>query len=689
MKIIPMPLAAAAVLLSFCPARAEDAPFRVYYLGNSLTDELKYDAFAKLCESQNRKIEWARQMIPGAPIRWLWDHPEDGFTKPPYGPYAKALKEFDWDAVTIQPFSDFEGEFAAAEKFAGLIAGRKKDTQLFVYAQWPGKRSRDWNKLFSGPQAAASEADLAKKRERSPNHLYEDVVKALEAKGITGYKGGSLRDRYEMLLLGLNDREILAKPVRLIPAGHALFLLNQKMAAGQVPGYRTVWDLYSDGVHVSNVASYLVGCSFYACLFGTSPVGLPVGDYHGVKDSSDDHFPIDDSLARVIQETVWETVASHPLTGVASAEPLKIATPALEPATEGEPYRFQVLAAFGKPPYNWRLAAAAPGFAIDAASGVITAAAPSGGSAALKLEATDAAGAAVSGGFPLTIAPDTAPEIATAVLPKASRGGFLRAQLAAKGGNGILTWTNAAGRLPGGLELSPDGEITGSPGEEGSFAFTVRVADSDGAKPEAAEKAFTLEVGPAGAAVLLARKADKAPQIDGSLGDGEWSFSNKAEKAVVGKSDNTIEFDVAYTDKSARLYAAVRVLDASVQGASKGRDAVEIYIDGLNNREATYNFDDRRIVAGPDGKMDAHASITGTRHQVSCKGGAMEGGYLIEFSIEPKNFGVRNFGPNTVIGFDVLNIDDDGTGEPAVTVWQGTGANSVDPSKFGTVIMAP
>jgi len=52
--------------------------------------------------------------------------------------------------------------------------------------------------------------------------------------------------------------------------------------------------------------------------------------------------------------------------------------------------------------------------------------------------------------------------------------------LTATGGTPPLTWTIGAGTFPGGLGLSPDGSVTGTPSAAGSFDFTAHVADTQG-----------------------------------------------------------------------------------------------------------------------------------------------------------------------------------------------------------------
>jgi hypothetical protein len=82
---------------------AEELPktLRVYFVGNSVTDTIKYGALAELAKSRGYTQVWGRHMIPGAPLQWIWQHPKDGFQEQPFGHYPTALANFQWDVLKI------------------------------------------------------------------------------------------------------------------------------------------------------------------------------------------------------------------------------------------------------------------------------------------------------------------------------------------------------------------------------------------------------------------------------------------------------------------------------------------------------------------------------------------------------------------------------------------------------------
>ena len=71
-------------LASLAPAVTTNT-LRVYFIGNSVTDTVRYGELAKLAATRDVKLDWGRTMIPGAPLEWIYTHPKDGFQQEPYG----------------------------------------------------------------------------------------------------------------------------------------------------------------------------------------------------------------------------------------------------------------------------------------------------------------------------------------------------------------------------------------------------------------------------------------------------------------------------------------------------------------------------------------------------------------------------------------------------------------------------
>jgi hypothetical protein len=106
-------------------------------------------------------------------------------------------------------------------------------------------------------------------------------------------------------------------------------------------------------------------------------------------------------------------------------------------------------------------------------------------------------------------------------LPK----GFLRQpyhfKLEAQGGITPLRWEVTAGSPPEGIELAPDGTLSGAPTEVDSFHFVVTVTDSG--KPVAQKKKeFTLDV-----VAPLVVEWSKKPKITGHRLDAAIRVSNQ------------------------------------------------------------------------------------------------------------------------------------------------------------------
>ena len=107
----------------------------------------------------------------------------------------------------------------------------------------------------------------------------------------------------------------------------------------------------------------------------------------------------------------------------------------------------------------------------------------------VSVVANDGALNSAAGTAQVTVA-NSAPTLADANF-SAAKGTALNIQLnGADDDNTALTYSVTAGALPGGLSLSAQGKITGTPGVAGNFTATVRV--SDGTANGSAQIAFTI-----------------------------------------------------------------------------------------------------------------------------------------------------------------------------------------------------
>jgi hypothetical protein len=252
---------------------------RIYFIGNSLTDTVNYKGLDNLAESQQKNHIWGRHMIPGAPLSWLWQHPNDGFKEDPYGYPTTALTQYEWDALSLQPFDrpieGDEGDFAMSNNFINLAKAKSPNLQVYIYQHWVFAKGADLKTLTA-----------------------EDW----NNKWLAEYKGGYSNDAksyYDVLVQELRKSHPDLPPVQLVRVGEVLHALNIRMQRGEMPGYSSVWQLYEDAVHLNNVGQYLVGATYYSTLYRASPQNIVIPNDYG---------NIPPSVAQVIQQTVWDVV---------------------------------------------------------------------------------------------------------------------------------------------------------------------------------------------------------------------------------------------------------------------------------------------------------------------------------------------------------------------------------------------
>jgi hypothetical protein len=257
---------------------------RVYFVGNSVTDTINYRGLEALAKSRGYKHVWGRHMIPGAPLQWIWQHPDQGFQEQPYGHYPTALTKYQWDALCLQPFDRHikgdQGDIVMAKNFITMALTKSPVLQVYIYARWP-RKDKDGSLDYG-------------------------------EKWLRKYTGGwdgtnETKDYFERLTLELRKAcPKLKKPVLMVPVGHVMYELDQQMEAGKMPGFTNIGQVYKDGIHLNNVGSYIVACSFFATLYGEHPEKLTTAPYGD----------IDPKVAEVIHDVVWKVVSTHELAGL-------------------------------------------------------------------------------------------------------------------------------------------------------------------------------------------------------------------------------------------------------------------------------------------------------------------------------------------------------------------------------------
>jgi len=67
-------------------------------------------------------------------------------------------------------------------------------------------------------------------------------------------------------------------PILIVPVGEVFNQLNTKMKNGQVSGYSSIWQVYSDGIHMTGIGAYITAVTllFYIIQSRSAWIGRTV-----------------------------------------------------------------------------------------------------------------------------------------------------------------------------------------------------------------------------------------------------------------------------------------------------------------------------------------------------------------------------------------------------------------------------
>jgi hypothetical protein len=198
-----------------------------------------------------------------------------------------------------------------------------------------------------------------------------------------------------------------------------------------------------------------------------------------------------------------------------AATVLRIVTTTLPNGTEGVAYQASITAEGGAAPYMFSVATGTlPAGIALATDGTLSGTPSAAGTSIFTVQVSDGSDQLATAMLTLVIDPAIGVplEILTMSLPNGALAVAYTAMLEATGGTTPYAWSLAGGTsLPSGLVLDPSGAISGTPTQEGTINFQVRVAD---ASQSAQEAVATLSITIGAGALMI----DTATLPDGEVG---------------------------------------------------------------------------------------------------------------------------------------------------------------------------
>ncbi len=154
---------------------------------------------------------------------------------------------------------------------------------------------------------------------------------------------------------------------------------------------------------------------------------------------------------------------------------LQITTATLPIATQNAPYSQQLAASGGQTPYTWSLVEGSVSGLTLNALGLLAGTPTQTGTFTLRVQVRDTAGTTASRTFMLQV--QSVLQITTTTLPGATLNTPYQTSLAAAGGTQPYSWSTSSA-LPPGVTLSPEGVLSGTPTQAGSFPLSITVRDA-------------------------------------------------------------------------------------------------------------------------------------------------------------------------------------------------------------------
>jgi|GEM_PF-327014 len=257
--------------------------------GHSLTDPLFHPWPGLYVDLVTLEMgSWAGDLIgkstvPGSTMQYRWENP------PGFGAPDARHDIDDWELLSITERVPlyYEGGNSQEWYLEGLAAQRQHFS-LFV--------NNAWNNGNGGNGA--------------PTLLWTTWTNIDNSDGPWRSMLDILGTEWEYLQDYANENKPAgATHVYIIPGHKMMAWLYDDIQLGVVPGITQLSQFFSDNIHVNDLGAYAVAMIHYACIYNTSPVGLPA-----VLNANS--TPPSPALALYLQTMIWDVVTGYERTGL-------------------------------------------------------------------------------------------------------------------------------------------------------------------------------------------------------------------------------------------------------------------------------------------------------------------------------------------------------------------------------------
>ncbi len=277
-----------------------------FFLGHSLINFHTPNMVQKLANNASLNFKYRANIGNGAPLIWHFTNPttsqgsswDTTLNKPGYTNFVLT------EAIPLKGNMQWNNTHYYIDTLFKFARKSNPNLKLYIYETWhciySGTRNgcnvwEPWNNRF----AAVDDNDTLI---AFNTRLAQDLVK------------------WESMADSVN-KNFGANTAFVIPAGQAIKVLSDSIAAGKVPGITNISELYTDYIHNSYRGAYFIACVMYSSLSKQSPEGLSnsLTDEWGINYSTYTSQPNPiptPAQAAVFQRIAWQVVCNYAKGGI-------------------------------------------------------------------------------------------------------------------------------------------------------------------------------------------------------------------------------------------------------------------------------------------------------------------------------------------------------------------------------------